>query len=279
MRIIAVILSLLFVVSPLQGLWFPGKGWLDEQFNMVKLQANCSAETTPNGIPIFTKPEKILALYQLMKDIHDVFTHYKVTYWVDSGTLLGAVRHQGVIPWDDDLDICIDKSSVETIYDIAPIFEQLGYEVIKLWGIFLRIQKKGDYNTFADLISTEQRECNIYFARFLPSYVYRALYGDWGVVGYRDGDEIFYTKDELYPLKEYKFGNFIVMGPQNPTKYLESMYGKDFLEVAYQWHAHQDGQFVKPKKVKMHLTEKDMVPAQPVGPMRDRVAALATLLP
>ncbi|MCI9638313.1 MAG: LicD family protein, partial [Hungatella sp.] len=41
----------------------------------------------------------------MLERLDEVCRKHDITYWAFYGTLLGAVRHQGFIPWDDDIDL------------------------------------------------------------------------------------------------------------------------------------------------------------------------------
>ena len=49
----------------------------------------------------------------ILQHVHDFCTAHDITYFLSSGTLLGAVRHGGYIPWDDDIDIYMPRDSYE----------------------------------------------------------------------------------------------------------------------------------------------------------------------
>lgn len=50
-------------------------------------------------------------LLELLKIFHSFCMENEIKYSLDWGTLLGAIRHKGFIPWDDDLDIMVDRAS------------------------------------------------------------------------------------------------------------------------------------------------------------------------
>ncbi len=60
---------------------------------------------------------------QVMLDLLQVFDilckKHNLIYWLDHGTLLGAVRHKGFIPWDDDLDVTMPREDYEIFLKVV----------------------------------------------------------------------------------------------------------------------------------------------------------------
>lgn len=48
-----------------------------------------------------------LRMVEMLKFLDTFCAKHSVKYWIDCGTLLGAIRHGGFIPWDDDVDVCM----------------------------------------------------------------------------------------------------------------------------------------------------------------------------
>ena len=54
-----------------------------------------------------------LRMLEMLQFIDQVCRDHQIVYWLDSGTLLGAARHKGFIPWDDDVDICMPRADMK----------------------------------------------------------------------------------------------------------------------------------------------------------------------
>ena len=61
-----------------------------------------------------------LASAQLLHEFDALCKREGIVYWMVSGTLLGAVRHKGFIPWDDDLDVGMTRQDIEKLIAVLP---------------------------------------------------------------------------------------------------------------------------------------------------------------
>ena len=50
---------------------------------------------------------------EILDVIHQVCTEHGLRYSLAYGTLIGAMRHKGFIPWDDDMDICMPRADYD----------------------------------------------------------------------------------------------------------------------------------------------------------------------
>lgn len=57
-------------------------------------------------------------MLEMLCFIDQICQENDITYWLDAGTLLGAVRHGGFIPWDDDVDVCMPIEDAKRFKDV-----------------------------------------------------------------------------------------------------------------------------------------------------------------
>ena len=67
-----------------------------------------------------TLREAQILMKTILRDIDNICRENDISYWIESGTMLGAKRHNGFIPWDDDIDIGMMRKDYERFLELAP---------------------------------------------------------------------------------------------------------------------------------------------------------------
>lgn len=220
-----------------------------------------------------TKSSAVKLLYQIMYDVHQILNNNGIRYWADGGTLLGAVRHNGIIPWDDDLDIGILSKDIRKFLALEKHFNNCGYSICKVWfgyKVFYTNKKKVK-------VDGESQCYSFPFVDILP---YRKFDDGKYRLSLKAAREAWYkevwTESDLFPIREYEFGSFNILGPNKYETYFNQYYGKDWNIIAYREYDHELEEEVK--IIKVNLTESMRNPAKPFDQIKDRPCVKACLI-
>lgn len=211
----------------------------------------------------YISQKQVDQLYSLIKEVDAIFKKMDISYFVIGGTLLGAIRHGGLIPWDDDIDIGIFE------HDTKKLFSKRLERQLEKRGLVLNTED--DLGTYKIHYKRGQK-IQGYSHRFpfLDIFVYKKL-GQKGKEKYVIADEdarsvwpkdVYPVKD-LFPLVDYSFGPLMLPGPLNSRKLLKKIYGQDVFETYYEEYDHQKE--TRRKKVKKDMLPWDYIPVLPSG--------------
>lgn len=207
----------------------------------------------------YMKQSDVDKLYALLSDVHDIFQNVGIKYFIIGGTSIGAVRHGGLIPWDDDVDIGMFEKDYVKLFS-----REFQKEIAKRKLVF---NDTGDLGILK-IYRQDGRRIKGYSWKypFLDIFVYKRV-GEKFVLADEDARSAWpkdkYYKKDLFPLAEYQFGPLTVNGPKNAEQILKSIYGKDAMTHYYEEYDHKNEK--ARKKIKKEMKPWDYVPALPSG--------------
>jgi len=155
---------------------------------------------------------------ELMKIFFEILDKYGVDYFLISGTLLGQVRHNDFIPWDDDIDIIVSK-------EFTLKYDEIEKEILSKELQFYVKKKESMYKIhFKDKYISNKK--GPWMWPFIDIFIYGNNKNKTIKFFNRE-----WTYDNFFPKQNVFFNGINVSIPKNPDYFLSINYGKQYMNI------------------------------------------------
>jgi len=161
--------------------------------------------------------DKVFTQKELLLDLKQLLDYNRITFWLQTGTLLGAVRDGDFIKHDpNDIDISLD---IKDRWKVKEILDNSDFKYKWQWDKELAVYKGNTVHPHIDLFFHTFDEKSGYCYSYKPNRITHKWNEEWRM-------EI--PKTLIVPLKQIDFLGTKFNVPNNPESYLENLYGKDW---------------------------------------------------
>lgn len=164
---------------------------------------------------------------ELLRSTTSMLDQWGLNYFLISGTLLGHIRHDGFIPWDDDIDILVDKR----IYDVLPEIKEKHEDFRFIccdYKVYLKASSRQHGMAIPGQRGLKYDHCLYKWVRSYWPFVDIFVYDEE-----KDGNLKFFHKtwdrDKFLPTKRVQFLGMEVSIPADPHHFLMENFGPDYM--------------------------------------------------
>lgn len=180
---------------------------------------------------LYMPKDMVEYFYELTNKTSKVLTEHNIKHVIVCGTLLGAIRHKGFIPWDDDVDIAVLEADYPRMKNID-------------WKKYGLIPRQLDPQSIGHIVFDDKTKYNDggkMTCVFLDVFALKP-----------ENDKLVYASDHarktwpkeyLYPNEFHnpvpvQFGPCILPAPNNPINYIERVFGKNWQKPIHRYNTY-----------------------------------------